>query len=105
MRSGGRPRSGVLPGPLGGHAQAVPPRLVIGLSPGADRDLVRSSLRTMGVLAGPSAHPAELPDVLVAEADDVDNPEGLLARIRAVDGVDYAHQESLLQGFGDVTDP
>jgi len=82
----------------------VPPRLVIGLVPGADQGRVRSSLREVGVAARPTAHPAELPDVLVADADDVEDPEELLNRVRTIDGVEYAHQESLYQGFGDVTD-
>jgi hypothetical protein len=81
----------------------MPPRLVIGLAPGADQDRVRSSLRELGVAAGTTAHPDELPDVLVADAD-ADDPEELLDRIRTLDGVAYAHQESVYQGFDDVTD-
>ncbi len=83
------------------HAGDVPPRLVIGLAQDADKDRVQASLRDLGVQAGLSAHPAELPDVLVGQTADAGDTDELLRRISAIDGVAYAERESIFQAFND----
>lgn len=75
------------------------PRLVIGLVPGADPARVARSLRDLGVTAGPTAHPTELPRVLEGQLQDGEVTDEVIARIEALDEVEYANRWQIMQGF------
>jgi hypothetical protein len=73
-------------------------RVVIGFAESADPADIREDLRACGVLEvrGPTD---DLPCVLVATVTADWAPEEIVARIAAIDGVEYAERENLYQAF------
>lgn len=73
-------------------------RVVIGFAETADPVDIRERLRACGVLEVHGPTPL-LPGVLLATVTADWAPDELVARIAAIDGVEYAERETLYQAF------